>query len=1097
MLSITCFNTFQATRNGQAISRFRSAKERALLIYLAVEQDRAHQRTTLAGLLWPDAPETTARHNLAQTLLNLRKAIGDSDAAPPYLLITAQTIAFNPASDQQVDVITFARQLSVGTPDAQHKAITLYHGPFLDGFSVSDSDLLDHWIMTQRERLQQLALVAFNRLCAYYEAAGEWQQVQQLLRRLLLLAPWHEEAHRQLMRLLARTGERTLALAQYDTLTQILLDELGVPPAAETDALYDQILAGEIAGPVLTPALALAIASPPLPAPPEPAQPPLIGALIGRQQELAYFAEQLARHNVAVISGMAGVGKTALAVRLAAAWQTIAVDVAPRRTKQIFWHSCHADEGVMTLIWQLAAFLAWHGQGDLWQMLQGARQSSGEPPPPAALLDYVLQQVRSQGYLLCFDDLHLIDDDPLIQALMKRLQPLLAQQEITVIVTTRHLPAYWPIAAMQPLTGLTGADLQQMAAVRGLALSHEWSARLYTHTEGNAQLVSLALNVLARAADPARVLDRLAEAADLERYLAKEVDDSLNDEERTVMIAVAVLLGYTADRALIECVSGQERLKRVLRDLTDRHLLTQAQSGTQDAYSAHAMVRAFYYDLPSRRERQAMHRRAARYYGEALTDPFHAALHYERAGDLAQAAALATVDVWGFINQGQARPLHQLLLRLSEHPDTVWGEPTVQSRMRININLALGQLCGFLSESGAAGAHYQAALTLLAAQPTTADHPTLHARIALGMGEAFRNTEPTAALTWLEGGVAAVAVVPQAVEPALVAALWIRAGNLHWILGQYGAAIAALEQGLRHLPPHPSQWRATALLNLGNVYDVQGHRQPARVAWEESLAISRQLHDYYWMTVATCNLGIALELAGDWSAAATRYQEALTLTARIGNRAQQARIENSLGLLYSKQGDEAGALALLTHALAFNRELGIRRELPYVLGSLAQVQIHRAEWAAATASLTEATAIARELKTRYPLVELAYLHALVALAQGCLTQAHAHVDTALQLATELASVVEAAIAHRVRGEIWAAAGESTLAVAAFAESLTHLTDRDPYEAACTQLAWGRVLISTGDIAQGNALLQQAQPTLHRLGARRELGEIALLQHYSG
>lgn len=441
------------------------------------------------------------------------------------------------------------------------------------------------------------------------------------------------------------------------------------------------------------------------------------------------------------------------------------------------------------------------------------------------------------------------------------------------------------------------------------------------------------------------------------------------------------------------------------------------------------------------------------------------------------------------MNQGQTRPLRQLLVRLTNLPDDQLGGPT----MRIRLNLALGQLCGFLSESQVASRHYQAALALLTTRPEEADRPTLQARIALGMGEVLRNTTPAEALTWLEGGLAEAAAHPQAVEPQLVAALWIRAGNLHWTLEHYGAAITCLERGLRHLPAQPSQWRATALLNLGNVYDVQGHRQQARVAWEESLAISRQLHDYYWMTVATCNLGIALEVSGDWSAAATRYGEALTLTQQIGNLAQQARIENSLGLLSSKQGEEEKALALLTHALALNRELGITRELPYVLGSLAQVQIQREEWAAATGSLAEAEAIALELKTRYLLVELYYLQARVALAQGDLQQAHTHVDAALQLANELESVVEGAIAQRVQGEIWAAAAEPTLAVAAFAQSFAQLRDRDPYEAACTQLAWGRVLITTGDSARGMALLQQAQPTLQRLGAQRELRQLALLQ----
>lgn len=539
MLSITCFTTFQATRNDQTITRFRSAKERALLIYLAVEQDRAHQRTTLAGPLWPDEPETRARHNLSQTLLNLRKALGDSDATPPYLLISPQTIAFNPTSDHQVDVITFIRYLAAGTPEAQQKALDLYHGPFLEGFSVAESDLLEHWILAQREHLHQLALDAFSTLRAHYEIAGELQQAQQLVRRLLVLAPWQEEAHRQLMRLLALSGERTMALAQYDTLSQILLDELGVPPAPETDALYDQILAGEIAAKTPVPTAPVAAAPAPLPAPPEPARPPLISTLIGRQQELAYFGEQLVLHHAAIISGMAGVGKTALAVALAAAWQSEPTepaqtstlfphlrngtvpedlfDATPRRVKQIFRHSCHADEGVMTIIWKLAAFLAWQRQVDLWQMLQHARQTDGESPPPASLLDYVLQCLRGQDYLLCFDDLHLIDDDPLIQNFMKRLQSLLVQQEFTLVVTTRHLPDYWRSAAMRPLAGMSQAALQQLAAVRGLSLPHEWCTRLYTAAEGNAQLVTLALNVLERAVDPARALDLLAEADDIER----------------------------------------------------------------------------------------------------------------------------------------------------------------------------------------------------------------------------------------------------------------------------------------------------------------------------------------------------------------------------------------------------------------------------------------------------------------------------------------------------------------------------------------------------------------------------------------------------
>ncbi|HRW09724.1 MAG TPA: hypothetical protein P5121_31700, partial [Caldilineaceae bacterium] len=105
-LRIACFGSFQVTLADQTVA-FRSNKGRALLLYLAVEQERAHSRSTLAGLLWPELPEARARQNLSQTLLEVRRAIGDQQAAPPFLQISAQQIAFAPTSDHWLDVTQF------------------------------------------------------------------------------------------------------------------------------------------------------------------------------------------------------------------------------------------------------------------------------------------------------------------------------------------------------------------------------------------------------------------------------------------------------------------------------------------------------------------------------------------------------------------------------------------------------------------------------------------------------------------------------------------------------------------------------------------------------------------------------------------------------------------------------------------------------------------------------------------------------------------------------------------------------------------------------------------------------------------------------
>jgi hypothetical protein len=65
-------------------------------------------------------------------------------------------------------------------------------------------------------------------------------------RQLLLLEPWSEQVHRQQMLLLAQTGERAAALAQYESCRRILAEEFGVEPLLETTTLYHQIRAGAV-----------------------------------------------------------------------------------------------------------------------------------------------------------------------------------------------------------------------------------------------------------------------------------------------------------------------------------------------------------------------------------------------------------------------------------------------------------------------------------------------------------------------------------------------------------------------------------------------------------------------------------------------------------------------------------------------------------------------------------------------------------------------------------------------------------------------------------------------------------------------------------
>ena len=67
-LRLSFLGPFQAFLDGKTLTGFDTQKTRALLAYLAVENTRPHSRETLAGLLWPDRPQSSALSSLRNAL---------------------------------------------------------------------------------------------------------------------------------------------------------------------------------------------------------------------------------------------------------------------------------------------------------------------------------------------------------------------------------------------------------------------------------------------------------------------------------------------------------------------------------------------------------------------------------------------------------------------------------------------------------------------------------------------------------------------------------------------------------------------------------------------------------------------------------------------------------------------------------------------------------------------------------------------------------------------------------------------------------------------------------------------------------------------
>jgi predicted ATPase/DNA-binding SARP family transcriptional activator len=302
--------------SGRPLVELASAKAAALLFYLAVT-GTGHSRSVLAGLLWSDLPEQTARANLRLVLTKLRRVV------PDHLEVTRQTVALAGGQPVWVDAVEVGRAALADRDDAELlSAVRLCRGDFLESFAVPGAPVFDEWVAGRRAAVRADMIALMDRAVRSARAQRDAATGIEVARRMLELDRLHEEAHRALMCFLTMAGQRTAALAQYETCRYLLSEELGVEPSAATAALRDEIAgvdgfteldaagiaAGERRG--QAPVAGFAVPDPPRP----------LTTLIGRKDELSRLHELLddPACRLVTLVGPGGIGKSRLAVEIAA-----------------------------------------------------------------------------------------------------------------------------------------------------------------------------------------------------------------------------------------------------------------------------------------------------------------------------------------------------------------------------------------------------------------------------------------------------------------------------------------------------------------------------------------------------------------------------------------------------------------------------------------------------------------------------------------------------------------------------------------------------------------------------------------------------------
>ena len=336
-----------AARPGSAVVRtVGSPKVRTLLAALLLEAGRVVSVESLKDALWTGAPPASAHASLHNHVARLRRLLDDPDrlrAVPPgYVLRVEQG---------ELDVHVFERHLAAarGARAARNlervvrectSALALWRGTPLSGLPPE----FGGHAFTQRLKEARLLLLEWRYDAELAMGDPRLDAIIPELSALTAEHPLRESYHRQLMLALHRTGRQAEALAVHRDLRARLREELGVEPGQSVRRAHAEVLK-ETEPEADHPAAADGENPPPgSPAPdvetrtggagvnsnpaegrvpaqstPAPAQlPPPPPNFTGRTTEQPTLQHTLlTRRNHVVISGMAGVGKSALALHTA------------------------------------------------------------------------------------------------------------------------------------------------------------------------------------------------------------------------------------------------------------------------------------------------------------------------------------------------------------------------------------------------------------------------------------------------------------------------------------------------------------------------------------------------------------------------------------------------------------------------------------------------------------------------------------------------------------------------------------------------------------------------------------------------------------
>ncbi len=997
-------------RNGEMDVPVRRGHQRALLAILLLNANRLVPVEAITEALWGSAPPRSAPVAVRSYIRWLRLALGPagreriSTQPRGYLIRVAEG---------ELDLARFEHLLASARAAA--------HNGLWDEAAGQARDALSNWrgepladiesdTLALREvpRLAELRLQAMEIRINADLCQGGHAGVTAELQHLCAVHPLREHLHALLMLALYRCGRQAEALAAYELLRTMLVEELGADPGPELQTLHRQILGADPALAAPQPAAAAVAGARPGPAggaepgaaggmsPVVPRQlPAAVGCFTGRDTELAALtgllhAQPAARPQAMVISaigGTAGVGKTALAVQ----WAHQVAEWFP--DGQLYVNLRGYDPGQpLPAADALAAFLRSLGV-------------PGQDIPPEA--DERAARYRS---LLAGKQVLIVLDNA---GSADQVRPLLpGTPACAVVVTSRDA-----LAGLVAMDGAARLDLDLLPLTEAVALLRTLiGPRADAEPDAAAELAAqccrlpLALRVAAELAASRPVASLAGLTGELGDLRARLDLLGAGDDPRTQVRAVFSwsyqqlgtdaaqmfrLLGLHpgpdiepyAAAALTGTALPQAR--RALEALARAHLISPAAPGR---YAMHDLLRAYARELSATVD-------GAQEQHAALTRLFDHYLH-------TAAAAMDTL----FPAERHRRPR----IPWPDTPVPPLPDPAAARQWLDGERPALVAAAAHTAVHGWPGHATRLAAALSSYLLRGGHIPEAVIVFGHALGAARRAGDRAA----------------EATAFSLIGNIGLEQGRFQQAAGYYRQALALYRAA------GDRAGEARVLSNMGIAETNLGPYAQAARHQQQAAAIFRDIGDRLGEARALGNLGWARQRQGRYKEAGGYHQQALDLSRKLGDHQGEAWALASLGAVDQQLGRYQHAAGYLEQAIAILHELGHTRGESDALVRLGEVYLGLGRYEQSAGNFEQALAMSREIGAR--VVEADALNGLgeVLFHTGEAGKARTHHAAALRLASEADVPLEQARAHCGLARACQAGGNSLQARRHWQEALT-------------------------------------------------------------